>query len=135
MKKNITRVEALNLAITALTNAYMSDEAPDTLGVDCAICEDAVEVLTSIRDSISKANSRKSDKPTKTQIENAALRAKVLALMDNTTPRTVSEVMALDPDGIGALNNQKVSSLLNSAVATGEVVKTVEKRKSYFRLA
>jgi hypothetical protein len=102
---------------------------------DEAKLTETVEVLTSIRDSISKANSRKSDKPTKTQIENAALRAKVLALMDNTTPRTVSEVMALDPDGIGALNNQKVSALLNSAVATGEVVKTVEKRKSYFRLA
>lgn len=134
MKKNITRVEALNLAITALTDAYMSDNAPDTLGVDCATCEDAVEVLTSIRDTISKANSRKSDKPTKTQIENAALRAKVLTLMD-ATPRTVSEIMALDPDGIGSLTNQKVSALLNSAVATGEVVKTVEKRKSFFRLA
>ena len=117
MKKNITRVEALNLAITAL-----SENA------------DAVEVLTSIRDSISKANSRKSDKPTKAQIENAALRAKVLTLM-NATPRTVSEIMALDPDGIGSLTNQKVSALLNSAVATGEVVKTVEKRKSFFRLA
>jgi len=134
MKKNITRVDALNLAITALTDAYMSNDAPDTLGVDCATCKDAVEVLTSVRDTISKANSRKSDKPTKAQVENAALRAKVLALMD-TTPRTVSEVMALDPDGIGSLTNQKVSALLNSAVATGEVVKTVEKRKSYFRLA
>jgi len=134
MKKNITRVDALNLAISALTDAYMSNDAPDTLGVDCATCKDAVEVLTSVRDTISKANSRKSDKPTKAQVENAALRAKVLALMD-TTPRTVSEVMALDPDGIGSLTNQKVSALLNSAVATGEVVKTVEKRKSYFRLA
>ena len=118
MKKNITRVEALNLAITAL-----SDNA------------DAVEVLTSIRDSIAKANSRKSDKPTKAQIENAALRVKVLALMDNTTPRTVSQIMALDPNGIGALSNQKVSALLYSAREAGEVVQTVEKRKSYFRLA
>ena len=127
MKKNITRVEALNTAIDLL-DAY-NDQFAET------DAQPIIEVLTSIRDSIAKANSRKSDKPTKTQIENAALRAKVLALMDNTTPRTVSEVMALDPDGIGALNNQKVSALLNSAVATGEVVKTVEKRKSYFRLA
>ena len=132
MKKNITRVEALNTAINMITNTIELNGSGDP---DEIKLTETVEVLTSIRDSISKANSRKSDKPTKTQIENAALRAKVLALMDNTTPRTVSEVMALDPDGIGALNNQKVSALLNSAVATGEVVKTVEKRKSYFRLA
>ena len=61
MKKNITRVDALNLAIAAL-----SENA------------DAVEVLTSIRDTIAKANSRKSDKPTKTQVENAGIKAELL---------------------------------------------------------
>jgi hypothetical protein len=132
MKKNITRVDALNTAINMITNTIDLNGSGDP---DEAKLTETVEVLTSIRDTIAKANSRKSDKPTKTQVENAALRVKVLALMDNTTPRTVSEVMALDPNGIGALNNQKVSALLNSAVATGEVVKTVEKRKSYFRLA
>jgi len=131
MKKNITRVDALNTAIDMIANTIDLNGSGDP---DEAKLTETVEVLTSIRDSISKANSRKSDKPTKAQVENAALRAKVLALMD-TTPRTVSEVMALDPDGIGTLTNQKVSALLNSAVAAGEVVKTVEKRKSYFRLA
>ena len=131
MKKNITRVDALNTAINMIAETIELNGSGDP---DEAKLTETVEVLTSIRDTITKANSRKSDKPTKTQIENAALRVKVLALMD-TTPRTVSEVMALDPDGIGTLTNQKVSALLNSAVAAGEVVKTVEKRKSYFRLA
>ena len=131
MKKNITRVDALNTAINMIAETIELNGSGDP---DEAKLTETVEVLTSIRDTITKANSRKSDKPTKTQIENAALRVKVLALMD-TTPRTVSEVMALDPDSIGTLTNQKVSALLNSAVAAGEVVKTVEKRKSYFRLA
>lgn len=131
MKKNITRVDALNTAITMITNTIELNGSGDP---DEAKLTETVEVLTSIRNSISKANSRKSDKPTKAQIENAALRAKVLTLMD-ATPRTVSEIMALDLDGIGALSNQKVSSLLYSAREAGEVVQTVEKRKSYFRLA
>ena len=61
MTKNITRVDALNTAIEAL-----SDNTT------------VVEVLTAIRDSIVKANSRRSDKPTKAQVEAAALRAKVV---------------------------------------------------------
>lgn len=131
MKKNITRVEALNTAINMITNTIELNGSGDP---DEAKLTETVEVLTSIRDSIAKANSRKSDKPTKAQIENAALRAKMLALMDST-PRTVSQIMALDPDDIGALSNQKVSALLYSAREAGEVVQTVEKRKSYFRLA
>ena len=64
MKKNITRVEALNLAIAALTDNT-----------------DAVEVLTTIRDSIAKANTRKSDKPTKNQQANMDIKSRLIAFM------------------------------------------------------
>ncbi len=113
MTKNITRVDALNTAIEALS---------DNTAV--------VEVLTAIRDSIAKANSRRSDKPTKAQIEAAALRAKVVALLTDT-PHSVTEMLAMSPDFAG-MSNQKMSALLNKAVTEGEALKVSEKRVTKF---
>jgi len=112
----MTYVEALNIALTAI-----ADNA------------EATEKLTALREQIAKRNSTENRKPTKAQVANEALKAKVLELVD-TTPHTVTEIMALS-DEIGALSNQKVSALLNALVEAGAVVKTVEKRKSYFARA
>lgn len=73
-------------------------------------------------------------KPTKTQVANASLREAVLAEMEPGTLYTVSEAMkalpsfASDPD----LSNQKASRILNDLAKEGAVIKTTEKRKSYF---
>ena len=75
MKKNITRVDALNTAIDMITNTIELNGSGDP---DEAKLTETVEVLTSIRDTITKANSRKSDKPTKTQVENAGIKAELL---------------------------------------------------------
>ena len=114
--KNITYVEALNIALTAV-----ADNAEVT------------EKLTALRDQIAKRNSTENRKPTKAQVANEELKAHVLTVVD-TTPRTVTEVMALS-DTLSALSNQKVSALLNALTDEGKVTKTVEKRKSYFALA
>lgn len=112
----MTYVEALNIALTAV-----ADNAEVT------------EKLTALREQIAKRNSTENRKPTKAQVANEALKAQVLELVD-TTPRTVTEIMALS-DEISALSNQKVSALLNALVDAGAVVKTTEKRKSYFARA
>ena len=96
MKKNITRVDALNLAIAAL-----SDNT------------DAVEVLTSIRDTISKANSRKSDKPTKTQVENAGIKAQIAAMLTSEGIRCGDIATAV------GISGQKASALLSQMVREG----------------
>lgn len=72
-------------------------------------------------------------KPTKAQQENEGIKAKILAVMD-TTPATVSEIMKRD-EVLAALSNQKVSALMTQLVNDNMVVKTEEKRKSYFALA
>ena len=100
MKKTITRVDALNLAIAAL-----SDNA------------DAVEVLTSIRDTIAKANSRKSDKLTKTQVENAGIKAQL------TTYLTTEGVRCGDLAAAVGISGQKCSALLAQMVREGTAVK------------
>lgn len=112
----MTYVEALTIALTAV-----ADNAEVT------------EKLTALREQIAKRNSTENRKPTKAQVANEALKAQVVEVLD-TTPRTVTEVMALS-DALGALSNQKVSALLNALVEDGKVVKTTEKRKSYFALA
>lgn len=113
MKKNITRVEALNLAIAALT-----DNA------------DAVEVLTTIRDSIAKANSRKTDKPTKTQVENAGIKDNILAVMsrDGMTIGDIATALG------GEYTSQKVMALVRQLIQSGKVERYEDKRKALFRL-
>lgn len=74
-------------------------------------------------------------KPTKTQAENEGYKNAIrsaLATVDNGV--TVTELQELD-DTLGTLSNQRVSALLRQMVKAGEVVKTVEKKKSHFSLA
>lgn len=112
MKKNITRVDALNLAISAL-----SDNT------------DAVEVLTNIRDSIAKANTRCSDKPTKAQIENAAIKDEILKHITAEGVRCGDIAKALD------LSGQKVSALLRQLKDEGRIItREGEKRVTLFAL-
>ena len=47
---------------------------------------------------------------------------------------TVTEIQSKD-NVLGDLSNQKVSALIRQLVESGEVVKTVDKKKSYFSLA
>ena len=74
-------------------------------------------------------------KPTKTQAENEGYKNAIrsaLATVDNGV--TVTELQRLD-DTLGTLSNQRVSALLRQMVETGEVTKTIDKKKSYFSLA
>ena len=113
--KKMTRVEALTLAITALTDNT-----------------EAVEVLTTIRDSIAKANSRKSDKPTKAQVANMDVKSRLIAHMGDGNRYTVAElVKALDNE----FSSQKLSALLRQLILSGDVVREEDKRKAVFRLA
>jgi imidazoleglycerol phosphate dehydratase HisB len=76
--------------------------------------------------------SKKSNVKTKTQKENEVLVERVFdALVAVERPVTVSELQAADAE-IGDMSNQKVSALLKKLVDTDRVVKTVDKKKSYF---
>ena len=74
-------------------------------------------------------------KPTKTQVENEGYKniiRSALATADEGV--TVTELQRLD-DTLGTLSNQRVSALLRQMVESGEVTKTIDKKKSYFSLA
>ena len=74
-----------------------------------------------------------SKKPTKTQTENVALKDTILSVMSGKG-MTVTEIQSKD-NVLGDLSNQKVSALIRQLVDEGKVVKTVDKKKSFFSLA
>ena len=111
--KNITYIDAINAALTA----DLSNEVKDK--------------LTALRDQIAKRNATKSDKPTKTQRENAEVKARILECLTHTLQGLRCGEIANE---IG-ISGQKCSALLSQLVKSGEVVKREgEKRVTLFLL-
>ena len=73
-----------------------------------------------------------SKKPTKTQEENVSLKEEILSVVTEVGA-TVTEIQSKSAT-LGGLSNQRVSALLKQLVESGQVIKTVEKKKSYFSL-
>ena len=75
-------------------------------------------------------------KPTAKQMENDAVKQVILDEMTANPDKlyTVTELIK-NVDGLGDLTNQRVSALLRQMIEANAVVKTIDKRKSYFSLA
>lgn len=73
-------------------------------------------------------------KPTATQVANEALKVAIAECIEPGRQYTVTEIIKEVPACAG-LTNQKVSPLVNQMVEDGRLVKTVDKRRSYFALA
>lgn len=115
--EKITNVSALNTTIATLSTIEGFDK-------------EVIEKLEKMRDQFAK-KSTALRKPTKTQEENEVLKAEILGLMTVGTKYTVSEVVTLLEN---KYSNQKISALLNALAKGGELLKTEDKRKSYFEL-
>ena len=91
-----------------------------------AVSDDAVkEKLTALRAQIEKKNSAER-KPTKAQVANDALKSEIVGwLSDAHTATEVAENFGI--------SNQKASALLTALVKGGQVERTVEKRKAFFK--
>ena len=77
---------------------------------------------------------RSNSKPTKTQIENEKIKAKILeVLTDVNEVMTISELMTAD--GLENYSNQKLSILCHQLVNEHKVVNTKVKKVSYFKIA
>ncbi len=81
--------------------------------------------------------SKKSSKatPTKNQEANLEIMKTIkLALAECEKPVTISELM-VNSEEMNKYTNQKLSALLKKLVDAGEVVKTIDKKKSYFSMS
>lgn len=124
MEKKLTYVAALS-NILSIRN-FLEQNVTD---FDVAATLDR---LTDLMNQTEKRNSAEK-KPTKTQLANAEYGQMVLEVLRNADkPMTITEIMDADTE-LGKLNNQKVSAVVRGL--GDQVVKTIEKRKSYFSLA
>ena len=79
---------------------------------------------------------RKSSKTivSKTQKENEGIKEKIVAVLTEIAkPVTISELQNANSD-MATYSNQKLSALLNQLVKSEIVVKTTDKKKSYFSI-
>ena len=93
-----------------------------------------VDVLTKfVENEIALLDKRSANKTaTKTQVENEGIKALILdTLIEIDKPVTISEMQTFSAD-LAKYTNQKLSALLTQMKAVGTVIKTVEKKKSYF---
>lgn len=73
-------------------------------------------------------------KATKTQEQNVGIKATILKVLATIGSGTVTDIQNGNEE-LSALSNQKVSALVRQLVESGEVVKTIDKKKSIFSLA
>lgn len=77
--------------------------------------------------------SGKDRKPTANQLANQALKAEMLELMEDNRVYTCTELSKeLQKNHKEDISVNKTSALLSQLIEAKQVVKTVEKRKSYF---
>ena len=81
---------------------------------------------------INKRNSYKSDKPTKTQVENAVRKEGILSVMAEGAVYTATDVATLMGED---WKPQRAAALLTQMVKDGKVVRAEVKRRAYFALA
>ena len=122
MTKKMTKKEMFTMVANVVENAEVENKA---------------EMLEFLAHEVELLN-RKSGKSgqTKTQKENEVLVEQVFnALAELGKPITVSEFMKESTHEVATLSNQKLSALFKKLVEAERVVKTTEKKKSYFSVA
>lgn len=124
MNKKMTKKEMFAMVIGAVENAEVENR------------EEMVAFLNHEIELLEKKSSKTG--ATKTQKENLVLMEQLKeAFKEMEKPVTISEFQALSTHEVATLSNQKLSALLKK-LTEGEnapMVKTVEKKKSYFSLA
>ena len=119
--RKITKKERFEMIKEIVLNAGLDNE---------------VEMIEFLDNEINLLNKKRaSGAKTATQKENEVLVEKLYAVLAEIgRPVTVSELQAENED-FGAMSNQKVSALMKKLTDAGKVIKTPDKKKSYFSIA
>ena len=130
----MTQVSALELAVEVITNVMNgvdTDIASSELSEVITKLSGMAEKLAEKRSTPSKADKEKS-------AEHKAIADEIILVLSTeetvTTGMTVSEMQKAS-DKLAEYSNQKISAILRKMVESGIVVKTVDKKKSYFSIA
>ena len=130
----MTQVSALELAVEVITNVMNgvdTDIASSELSEAITKLSGMAEKLAQKRSTPSKADKEKS-------AEHKAIADEIILVLSTeenvTTGMTVSEMQKAS-DKLAEYSNQKISAILRKMVDSGTIVKTVDKKKSYFSIA
>jgi len=95
---------------------------------------DITEKLTALAASLEKKSGAER-KPTATQVANEGYKAAIVEFLGNCDkPQTVTDILKSVP-AVAGFSNQKVSALMTQLVTAQAVIKTTDKRRSYFAIA
>ena len=130
----MTQVSALELAVEVITNVMNgvdTDLASSELSEAVVKLSGMAEKLAEKRSTPSKADKEKS-------AEHKAIADEIILVLSTeetvTTGMTVSEMQKAS-EMLAGYSNQKISAILRKMVDNGTIVKTVDKKKSYFSIA
>ena len=130
----MTQVSALKLAIEVITNVMNgvdTDLASSELSEAVAKLSGMAEKLAEKRSTPSKADKEKS-------AEQKAIADEIILVLSTgetvTNGMTISEMQKAS-DKLAEYTNQKISAILRKMIDSGTIVKTIDKKKSYFSLA
>ena len=130
----MTQVSALELAVEVITNVMNgvdTDIASSELSEAITKLSGMAEKLAEKRSTPSKADKEKS-------AEHKAIADEIILVLSTeetvTNGMTVSEMQKAS-DKLAEYSNQKISAILRKMIDSGTIVKTVDKKKSYFSIA
>lgn len=122
MTKKITKKEMFAMVAKVVENSEVANKT------------EMLDFIAHEIELLEKKNSRSGQ--TKTQKENEILVEQLFsALSEFDKPITISEFMKESTHEVSTLSNQKLSALMKKLVDAERVVKTTEKKKSYFSVA
>lgn len=130
----MTQVSALEIAIEVITNVM------NGVDIDLASSElsEAVVKLSGMAEKLAEKRSTPSKADKEKSAEHKAIADEIILVLSTeenvTTGMTVSEMQKAS-DKLAEYSNQKISAILRKMVESGAVVKTVDKKKSYFSIA
>lgn len=130
----MTQVSALELAVEVITNVMN--------GVDTDIASselsEAITKLSGMAEKIAEKRSTPSKADKEKLAEHQAIADEIILVLSTEETiingMTVSEMQKAS-ETLARYSNQKLSAILRKMIDNGTVVKTIDKKKSYFSLA
>lgn len=128
----MTQVSALEIAVEVLTNVM---NGVDVTLADTEISE-AIAKLSGMAEKLTEKRSTPSKADKEKSAEHKAIADEIVLTLANTEggEMTITEMQKASEE-LTKFSNQKISAIVRKMIDSGTIVKTVNKKKSYFSLA
>ena len=131
----MTQVSALEIAVEVITDV-MNDTDPD-LAYYSELSE-AIVKLSGMAEKLAEKRSTPSKADKEKSAEHKAIADEIILVLSTeetaVNGMTITEMQKAS-EMLAGYSNQKISAIVRKMIESGVVVKTVDKKKSYFSLA